>query len=791
MRFPSTGPAGPFDHRRVVIFALLLLSAAPALGAGLERAEIVGFATKCLDVRGGSTAEGADVILFRCHGGANQRWDLPVRGFSGEIVGVGGQCLDIRGTVRDRARVEMRSCDGGPTQQWRFGQDGRIVGAEGLCLDVLENNSNDGARIVVFECHGTANQRWRPRLENRFTWTDLEGGAGVLRVWADRQRPDVLFTDEEWTGLYRSEDRGESWSPLWDAPGLGWADFVALSPRDSDVVYSRREIAIALGPRGPVRYERTYFRSFDGGRSWSEARPLEHLTLDFAPDDRRAQRVFGLDAAGRVYRSSSAGERWARLGKLPIGDATATHGLLRVQPGSPDVLFASAHHDDSRAYAEFGFFKSTDGGRRWRRLLGEASVFDLRVDPADPRWIYAIDRDGWLRSGDQGDSWVRIAFPQGSYWSINLWINPADTRQLVAGSADAIYRSDDRGDSWWSLPLPAGSLYFRLVGISATGDLLFGSDDALGRQGLWVSRDLGVSWQRRGRGLAGPRISGVAMSTAPGEREYAYGSSGLWSSGDGGTSWRRLAAREHRTVAVDPLDARHILVVADGPGILGSVDAGRTFRDSSTGLGTRYVWAVAFDPQNARLAYAVTGGCGTEGSCVFRSTDGGTRWRQVFERDERSLDFEVDAGGGTLYWATDAGLRISADRGETWRLEPLSPGILAADRTASGRLWLFADDVLQLSEDAGFTWREIDQPPEAERGARTRLRAMTAAAGVLYASYSSPSVWRSSDEGATWRRLEVGRGRDFGDALDADPRHPGRLWLSIGERGVFVGDFSD
>ncbi|NJL27558.1 MAG: ricin-type beta-trefoil lectin domain protein [Thermoanaerobaculia bacterium] len=84
------------ESRLFLALALLVL-AAPALGVGLEQAEIVGLATKCLDVRGGSTAEGADVILFRCHGGENQRWDLPVRGFTGEIVGVGGLCLDIRG----------------------------------------------------------------------------------------------------------------------------------------------------------------------------------------------------------------------------------------------------------------------------------------------------------------------------------------------------------------------------------------------------------------------------------------------------------------------------------------------------------------------------------------------------------------------------------------------------------------------------------------------------------------------------------------------------------------------
>jgi hypothetical protein len=96
---------------------------------------------------------------------------------------------------------------------------------------VLGSNTADGARVVVFECHGKANQRWRPRVENRFTWTDLEGGAAVVELWVDQQRPNVLVINDASGLVFRSEDGGESWSPLLEAPGFGQGEMVAMSCR--------------------------------------------------------------------------------------------------------------------------------------------------------------------------------------------------------------------------------------------------------------------------------------------------------------------------------------------------------------------------------------------------------------------------------------------------------------------------------------------------------------------------------------------------------------------------------
>jgi glucosylceramidase len=78
-------------------------------------AEIVGIGNKCLDVKGGGSADGTEIILWSCHGKANQRWEV----VNGAIKGIGGKCLDVKG-----------------------------------------GGSADGTSIILWPCHGKANQRW-------------------------------------------------------------------------------------------------------------------------------------------------------------------------------------------------------------------------------------------------------------------------------------------------------------------------------------------------------------------------------------------------------------------------------------------------------------------------------------------------------------------------------------------------------------------------------------------------------------------------------------------------------
>jgi hypothetical protein len=81
---------------------------------------------------------------------------LSESGFAFQIHGLGGKCLD----VRNSSRVMLFQCTGAPNQNWRFTNNGELVGVDNKCLDVDGFNSANGTRVHLYNCHGGYNQKW-------------------------------------------------------------------------------------------------------------------------------------------------------------------------------------------------------------------------------------------------------------------------------------------------------------------------------------------------------------------------------------------------------------------------------------------------------------------------------------------------------------------------------------------------------------------------------------------------------------------------------------------------------
>nr|WP_229806085.1 lectin [Microbispora rosea] len=114
---------------------------------------------RCLDVTGASQANGTEVVIWDCHGQANQQWTFTG---AGELRVYGNKCLDVydRGTA-DGTPVIIWDCNGQDNQKWRFNPDGTItaVGAD-KCLDVANYGTANGSKVHIWTCHGGTNQRW-------------------------------------------------------------------------------------------------------------------------------------------------------------------------------------------------------------------------------------------------------------------------------------------------------------------------------------------------------------------------------------------------------------------------------------------------------------------------------------------------------------------------------------------------------------------------------------------------------------------------------------------------------
>ena len=137
-------------------FTLMLTSASPALAG-----QIVGIGGLCLDIKGGA-GKGNPVIVYSCRSGAlNQTWYR----HANEIRSADGYCLDQKGGEGQGNKVIAWPCHNKANQQWRWFNDGTIRTNSGnFCLDVRGGKAVSGAEVILWPCKsGAANQRWKFR----------------------------------------------------------------------------------------------------------------------------------------------------------------------------------------------------------------------------------------------------------------------------------------------------------------------------------------------------------------------------------------------------------------------------------------------------------------------------------------------------------------------------------------------------------------------------------------------------------------------------------------------------
>ncbi|MGW2052609.1 ricin-type beta-trefoil lectin domain protein [Streptomyces sp. NPDC001840] len=134
---------------------------AGAQAGGSDRSgTLVGLGGKCLDVAGGSNANGTAVQIYDCNTSTAQRWTLKADG----SVQALGKCLDVAAaSTANGAKVQLYDCNGSGAQQWRYesGSADLVNVPADKCLDVTGNTSANGTGTQIWTCTGAANQKWR------------------------------------------------------------------------------------------------------------------------------------------------------------------------------------------------------------------------------------------------------------------------------------------------------------------------------------------------------------------------------------------------------------------------------------------------------------------------------------------------------------------------------------------------------------------------------------------------------------------------------------------------------
>ncbi|MFC6017714.1 RICIN domain-containing protein [Plantactinospora solaniradicis] len=132
-------------------------------GGGLQNVQLVGGQSgRCVEVPGGTTANGAQAQLWDCSGSTNQRWTHTA---SRQLTVYGNKCLDAYGAgTTNGTTVVIWDCHGGLNQQWNVNAGGTVTNVQsGLCLDADGAATGNGTKIILWSCNGGANQQWSPR----------------------------------------------------------------------------------------------------------------------------------------------------------------------------------------------------------------------------------------------------------------------------------------------------------------------------------------------------------------------------------------------------------------------------------------------------------------------------------------------------------------------------------------------------------------------------------------------------------------------------------------------------
>ncbi|MGH9774180.1 MAG: WD40/YVTN/BNR-like repeat-containing protein [Candidatus Acidiferrales bacterium] len=260
-----------------------------------------------------------------------------------------------------------------------------------------------------------------------------------------------------------------------------------------------------------------------------------------------------------VYRSDDAGKTWHHVGL----DDSRHIGTMWIDPNNPDVVLAAALGHTYAPNEQRGVFKTTDGGKTWRKVLYKDDVtgaMDLAFDPANPKIGFA------------------------TLW--HHYSKPGDIMALFAGfSNNGIYKTTDEGETWTPIighGLPTERLSRIGVAVAPGGQRVFAIVAALQGSGLYRSDDGGNTWKKSSDD---PRVTGNGYFSRvyldPHNPEIVYVmQTSMYRSTDGGHTFIAYKGApggdDNHVLWIDPTNSNSMIMGSD-QGATISLDGGKTW----------------------------------------------------------------------------------------------------------------------------------------------------------------------------------------------------------------------
>jgi len=640
-------------------------------------------------------------------------------------------------------------------------------------------------------------------------------------------------------GLWKTEDAGLTWRPVFDESPVHAIGELAVAPSDPNVVWA--------GTGEP------FLRS-------------------------------NVSIGNGVWKSTDAGETWTHMGL----DGTGRISRIIVHPTDPDIVYAAAVGHGYAPQDERGIYRTMDGGETWEHVLfvdRETGASDLVMDPNNPRILFAgtwqIALRTWMRksggpgsaiwvSRDAGDTWTRLqghGLPTRDIGKIALCMSADDSRRVYAlietgdgvpwegGDTDGgeLWRSDDGGHEWaltsYNRDLAGRTAYYTRCEVAPDN-----ADEAYFIAAAYsITKDGGVTSVATGPAQT-PTWDHHDMWVDPlnADRQIVTGDGGLAVSENRGESWFRiqLPVAQLYHVTVDNAIPYNVMGNRqDGPSARGPSNSRMPGMFGGGGIIPRSSWHTVGggesgfatpDPSDPNVVWSSASGAGGGGGIVVRWNAETQQYREVEVWPETTIGHPADSVRYRFQWTfpllvsphdhntvyvTSQHVHRTRDGGQSW--DVISPDLTTNDRSKmgisggltpdnigveyccviyafdespveAGVLWAGTNDgLVQVTRDDGSTWTDVtgnipNLPPD---GVVRGIDASRFQAGKAYVVIEHHQVgdfraraYRTVDYGRSWTQITDGIDDgvlSYTRSIHEDPVRPGLLYLGT-EASLYV-----
>jgi photosystem II stability/assembly factor-like uncharacterized protein len=586
-------------------------------------------------------------------------------------------------------------------------------------------------------------------------------------------QPNVFYIGVNNGGVWKTNDYGQTWKPIFDSENTSSVGDVAVAPSNPNVVYvgsgegiQRPDLSIGNG----------LYKSTDAGATWKnmglfDAQQIGGISIDPFNENRifvaALGHPYGPNKERGVYRSLDGGKTLQQV--LYIDENTGAV-QVGIDPNNTNIVFATIWSARQGPWENgawngeaSGLYKSMDGGNTWKKITKGLPTtkqdglgrIGFTIAPSNSKRMYAtVDAEtkgGIYRSDDAGESWYLLT-SDGRLWGrgadfAEVKADPKN-ENIVYSANIVMWKSVDGGKNWKGIKgAPGGDDYHRIwINPNNTNIIAIGLD-----QGGTITVNGGEtysSWYNQ------PTAQFYHVST---DNAFPYnvyggqqesGSVGIASrSNDGNISfreWHPVGVEEYGYVAADPLNPN---IIYGGKITKYNKLTGQVQNISPEPVRTgkvRFIRTapVLFSPvDNKTLFFA--------GSVIFKTTTGGDHWEQISpDLTRESYDIPESVG---IFNTPD--LKTMARRGVVYTVAPSYQDI--------NTIWAGTDDgLIHITKDGGKHWKNITPSTLTSWSKVSMIDASRFDNNTAYVAVNrircddmTPHIYKTTDGGVTWKKI--------------------------------------